>query len=194
VSSNRPLSQPWIGFTIHVVVALPVVAYVFLVWAPSLPIRLLGALVAFGAGRLVARGVDRLTGSTRLVAAAIAATCALAATAWVAIAKLHGGRRDALLRVTLEDIERRGASLDGVRVDLLGSYSVTNITKRVAPCEYRFDLSDDTHELGVRYAECTMPEVLDRDRPGARFRVHVTGTMSSGVLEADSVAATVDWP
>src|SRR5262249_24061111 len=77
MSATKASPNRLIGPAIQLAVAIPILMYVFLEWAPSLPLKLAGAVVAFGAARLVSRGVDRLTGATRSIVIILIAVAGL---------------------------------------------------------------------------------------------------------------------
>jgi cytochrome c-type biogenesis protein CcmE len=61
--------------------------------------------------------------------------------------------------------------------------------RRDKPCEYRFRIERGGSELGVRYAQCVVPDTF-RDVPDVEIAVTVEGKLAaSGDLQATEIMA-----
>ena len=89
----------------------------------------------------------------------------------------------------VDELVRERDKLAGKPVRVEGALKRGSLTRRDAPCEYRFTLAKSGTELPVRFAQCIVPDTF-RDMPGMDVMVTAEGTLDrGGHFEASQIMA-----
>lgn len=95
----------------------------------------------------------------------------------------------AIYSKTVDQLRKEQASLAGRNVRVQGTLVKGTLSRRDAPCEYRFRLAKNGEEVEVRYPQCVVPDTF-RDVPNMDVDVTATGKLAAdGHFQASEIMA-----
>lgn len=102
---------------------------------------------------------------------------------------MFGFKEAAIYSQPVDDIIDKSDELRGRRVRLEGELVPGTLSKRDAPCEYRFVIRGKNKQLPIRYPQCVIPDTF-RDVPEGGVLVTVEGALvKEGYFEATMIMA-----
>ncbi len=113
----------------------------------------------------------------------------LVMAAGIVVLFMFGFKEAAIYSQPVDDIIDKSDELRGRRVRLEGELVPGTLTKRDAPCEYRFVIRGKNKQLPIRYSQCVIPDTF-RDVPEGGVLVTVEGALAKeGHFEASMIMA-----
>jgi cytochrome c-type biogenesis protein CcmE len=100
-----------------------------------------------------------------------------------------GFQEAAVYSMPVDQFVAQKAQHAGRRIRIEGELVPGTLVKRDKPCEFRFQVTGETRQVDVRYAQCIVPDTF-RDVPEGGVQVTAEGTLTDeGHFEATMIMA-----